>query len=232
MKQKSKLNPYRAIIPCSGKGTRMGRPKDGKEMLTDPVTKKPLVYWSIMKALRSGWLPIVILNSKKTKLKNYLSKEFGRKIRIVFHDPQPWEEWPHSVLSSQKYWGKWNILLLPDTRFPNPLDYLKGAKQVKKVDLLFFTHKVDDGSKFGVVFPPQDGIIYTVEKPRSLEGKPASAWGLIGFTKDTGALLFRSYAVRNMRLGLHTSKFNINGTSLKWFKDITRTGVLERYEND
>lgn len=232
MKQKRNSSIPKAIIPCSGRGTRMGSPKDGKEMLKDPKTGKPLIYWPVMKALRAGFEPVLIINSKKTKLKNYLIKEFGKRIKIVIHDPQPWEEWPNSVLSSQKYWGKWNVLMLPDTRFSHPIETLKAFQTKELPDIMFATHKVDDGSKFGVIFPVISDIIYTAEKPKSLQGKPALAWGLIGFTKEMGTRLFKTYAVRGVKFGILLSKFKLEALPLVWFKDITRTGVLERYPSE
>jgi dTDP-glucose pyrophosphorylase len=204
----------------------MGSPLDGKEMLIDPITRKPLIYWSVMKALRAGFDPILVLHPNKVKLKRYLIKEFGKRIKIFLHTPQPWEEWADSVLSVHKYWGKWNVIILPDTRFNEPLNILKDIKNIKKSDLVFYTHKVEDGSKFGVLLGTSNDIMFTSEKPRLLAGKPATAWGLIGFNKVYGYKLFKAYSVKNARLGL-LCKTVIK--PLEWFKDITRTGVLEEY---
>lgn len=218
-----------AIIPCSGKGTRVGSPEDGKEMLLDPVTGLPLIHYSVKLALECGFKPVIIYSSNKTKLRAYLVKEFGEGVCIFTkHDPKGNEEWPHSVLSAEKHWGRLNVLILPDVRFSPPIETLLGIKAlIKKNEAAFATVNVEDGSKFAVVKEDANGIIYTAEKPKSLSGKTAQAWGLIGFTKKRGRLIFSAYTRFQAWIGMPKEKVGI--LKLAWFKDITRDGKVEEY---
>jgi dTDP-glucose pyrophosphorylase len=220
-----------ALIPCAGRGTRVGSPVEGKELLLDPVTKRPLIYYSIKLAIANELKPIIIYSSNKTKLRQYIIDEFGPKACIfVKHDPKGWEEWPHSILSSEKHWGRLNVVILPDTRFSNPAVTINAIKeQLKKERKLvsFATINVEDGSKFAVVKPEENGIILTAEKPKKLSGKSAQAWGLIGFTRETGRHLLHAYTMFNAWMGF--PKDNVGLLKLEWFKDITRNGIVEEY---
>lgn len=199
-------------------------------MLQDPSNGKPLIYYSINLAILTGLKPVIIYSDNKTKLRKYIETEFGKDACIfVKHNPKSWEEWPHSVLSSEKHWGRYNILILPDTRFEQALEPLKWIRNVlrefKEKEVVFGTLNVDDGSKYAVIKKGDSGIIYTAEKPKSLSGKAALAWGLLGFTKKMGRLLFSVYGRRNAQAGIPVEKVAM--IALTNFRDITRNGKVE-----
>jgi dTDP-glucose pyrophosphorylase len=200
-------------------------------MLLDPRTGKPLIYYSVELAISSGLKPIIIYSENKTKLRKYLEEEFGKKACIfVRHNPHNWEEWPHSVLSSEKHWGRINFLILPDTRFEPDFEAIKQLRfelNEKKKEVAFATIKVDDGSKYAVVNSSIGDIILTAEKPKSLSGKAAQAWIILGFNRKRGRLLFDAYSKKHTQVGFPKDQVGI--VELKRFKDITRNGFIEYF---
>jgi hypothetical protein len=91
--------------------------------------------------------------------------------------------------------------------------------------VVFATLSVDDGSKYAVVKKESNGIIYTAEKPKSLSGKAALAWGLMGFNKKKGRLLFTTYSRKHTQVGFPANQ--VGFVELNGFRDITRNGKVE-----
>jgi dTDP-glucose pyrophosphorylase len=208
----------KAIIPCAGKGSRVGSPADGKEMMLDPRTNEPLINWSLGLARELQLKPVCILSTNKTKLAFHIRTQFP-DADIIFHNPTQFEEWPHSVLASAEEWDNGlNLLILPDTRFT-----FNGRPTLDKYTPTFFTHMVNEPQKFGVVLEQTGGVL-TAEKPEIGHGME-QAWGAIAFSKLVGTYLFTGYSTRNLWVIVPDAKVE----KLTKFKDITRNGVVEEY---
>lgn len=209
----------RAIIPCAGKGTRMGSPEGGKELLPDPNTGEPLIYYSLRVARQHSLQPVCIVSPDKTELM-FVIKRFSPDSIIVVQQPKEGTEWPHSVLFSEKHWhNDVNLLILPDTRFNSQVirPWNDGYTH-------FYTHKTDEPEKFGIVKWNINGGLDTAEKPTGLTGSHYH-WGLIKFNKTVGKQLFTCYSNRNKWTTIKPSVM----IPLWKFVDITRTGKLEAY---
>lgn len=217
-----------AIIPAAGLGTRMNTPVDGKEMLPDPITGEPLILWSIKQAFSLGYKPVVIVSPEKHKLINMLYMD--PEIEIVTKPNAGKLDWPHTVLYSRNYWHpRRNILILPDTRMDE-----FGLQQVAQSDALitFGIHQVEheEASKYGIVQPGSLGLFYAVEKPSPafVPNGPALAWGTIGWRNNQQAEeLFNKFKQQGDWHRMHNAFVQV--VPLKWFKDITRSGEVERY---
>jgi dTDP-glucose pyrophosphorylase len=208
----------------------MGSPADGKEMLRDPLTDRPLVDYAIELALGQGLRPIIIISSEKTALKNHIKKTFPNKCTFVNHNPKEWEEWPHSLMAAEAHWGLYNLIVLPDTRFEPKgavVSCMMKALQEDEKEVAFATHEVRGGSLFGVIKSGPYDTIMVAEKPNSFKGKDATAWGLIGFNKANGIPLLEAFCLRGTWVGY--PKSDVCMVQLQWFKDITRKGVVEEY---
>lgn len=207
----------KAIIPCAGRGSRVGSPPDGKEMMLDPMTNEPLINYSLKQAKQLNLQPVCIVNYAKTKLIEHIKTNFPEAI-MCMHDPQVWEEWPHSVLASQVHWHPTtNLLMLPDTRFS-----FKETPEIHNKYTIFFTHKVKDPSKFGIVID-LGSAVWTAEKPVE-DDKLLNAWGLIKFT-EIDEYIFHTYCIK----GQWTEVPKAKTVELESYKDITRNGYIERY---
>ena len=81
-----RMSDVSVVIPAAGEGTRFGMYTEfiPKEML--PVWNKPLIYWAVKEAVRSGFKhTIIVINEKKEMIKSYISKVFSnKKYKIVF----------------------------------------------------------------------------------------------------------------------------------------------------
>jgi len=208
----------KAIIPCAGLGTRIGmKPNESKEMLIDPVTKKPVIDYALELCARYNLDPVIITRKAKKDLIKHV--ENRSHVLIVDDDFIDGKEWPHSVLASQEMWGINNILILPDTRF-EPIEIVREIDTSLKLGsgTVLALHRVEDGSKWCIV---RDYMI--CEKPESTES--ALAWGLIGFKLNAGVELFEGLCHRGQYNNLYRTSFSY----LKSFKDITRNKKIDSY---
>lgn len=212
------------IIPCAGTGSRMGFPTCGKEMLIDPMTMQPLIYWSLSLCRQYGIRPVVITTKGKVELQEYI-KAFFPETTIVITEPT--SEWPESVLKTKELWGQTNVLVLPDTRFTaeNVI-----AQMISRLDMGLkigaALHKVpvEETSLFGMVKYKGCGEAIFVEKPKEIK-ECNTAWGLLSFVPDAGVNLFQGFLTRNNFFELE----DVFVLYLDSFKDITRKGYIETH---
>lgn len=208
----------KAIIPAAGLGTRVGmKPNESKEMLIDPITKKPVIDYALELCTKYNLEPVIITRKAKKDLIKHVEND--SHLLIVDEDFIDGKEWPDTVLASQMFWGANNILILPDTRF-EPNDIIRELDISLKLgaEISLALHRVGDGSKWCIV---RDYMI--CEKPESKD--PAWAWGLVGFKQEAGIELFEGLKVRGQYNNLSRTSFSY----LKSFKDITRNKKIEMY---
>lgn len=216
----------RAIIPAAGKGTRVGSPVDGKEMMLDPVTGKPLINWALDLALANGLKPCVIVSSNKTLLNSHIIFNYP-DADLLIHDPSETEEWPDTVLVSEPLWMDLNVLILPDTRFNKDIVQKLVDIDQKTTVFAFATHKVSHPTKFGIIRNLSTNMVQIAEKPRT-KYAGNTAWGLIAWTSNLHAKgLFDAFRTRGKWLSLRHE--SIQQFKLEFFKDITRSGEIETY---
>lgn len=223
---------FTAIIPAAGKGTRVGSPVDGKELMMDPMTGRPLIDFAILAAEDAGCDKIVVAIQKGTKplLQAHLANTFPA---VVVHLTEPANEWPDTVLQTKDHWDDFNnIVILPDTRYnTNELKHL-CEKHAEGVDTLTFAclpGKIMEPEKFGIIALHEFSLapLFTVEKPTSISEANITAWGLIAFNKHSGYKLFTAYSTRGQIHPLSASVTQL--LYLSWFKDVTRNGYVETY---
>lgn len=188
---------------------------ESKEMLKDPVTEDYLIDYSLNLCYSNNIEPIVISRIEKEELNSYLRQKGVEYIVLK----TPGKEWAETVLKSQGLWGDKNILLLPDTRFNK-----NAIKDIlSKVDgsLVIGYHEIDpmESNKWGII--TEDNLI--LEK--SLTRRSEKAWGLIGFNKPDGIWFLEEISEYKSFPLTKYEKF----VKLDYFKDITRTGQLEKY---
>lgn len=213
-----------SILPAAGFGVRMhvGR-TDAKEMLLDPITGSPLMDWDLDLCLDNDIKSLVITRADKLGLINHITNRENLSALIL---EKPVGEWPDTILASKQLWEDDNILLLPDTRFNDADNIVKKIKQSLEQghELVVAYHKVDDLSKWGAIHDGAVGLSIE-EKPERLKDTKGIAWGIIGFKRYIGDNLFKAMS-RKIPFICPESTILLE---LDWFKDITRTGKLEKY---
>lgn len=197
----------KCILPCAGFGTRVGmQPNQSKEMLIEPGTNRPVIEYSLLLCNEYKMTPMVVTRADKKDLIEYCT---GRADVLIV---DPIGEWSMSVLMTQPYWEKNNILILPDTRFSPTSIITKIENDLNNgADISLGLHNVDDPDKWCIV---QDYGLY--EKPKHLPGNKW-AFGIIGFTEFAGYKLFKNLEMHKVT-DLHNTSFQY----LESFKDITR----------
>lgn len=219
------------ILPCAGLGTRMNmKPNESKEMLPDPKTDKPLIDYSLDLCKKYDLQPLIITRKEKTDLIEYIDKRNNSENISLLTLSEINGEWPETILRSEPFWNENNILMLPDTRF-EPDTIIESIKNKLNEHTLFVKpryvfgmHIVDVEIPWGLV----ENIQYMAST--SVTEKPIKrfrAWGVIGFKKNHGELLFQSQKQKNQQFCEHTPY--VVEYTFDSFKDITRSGKLEDY---
>src|ERR1041385_1378889 len=98
----------KAIIPCSGRGSRMKMDTwEAKELLIDPVNGKPLVDYSLDLCYKYSIKPVIITRAEKRPFIDHIMDNHPNADLIIC---DPGKEWAETVLKSQGLWGEKNIL--------------------------------------------------------------------------------------------------------------------------
>jgi len=201
----------KALIPCAGYGTRMRmQPHEAKELLPDE-TGKPTIEWSLNICKKYNIDPVVITREEKKEFIQYLEKN---NIEYIIGGGASTGE---SILNAKKYWDKYNIMILPDTRFDYPESLFNDMLKSMQVgnDCMFALFKVTDYNNWGIIC---NNTFY--EKPK-YPFEPidnAYAWGLIGFRYEYGTTLLRSYNLTSNPLKLSNPGY----VYIENFRDISR----------
>ena len=202
----------KAILPCSGYGTRVGmQPDESKEMLLH--NGFPIIDYSLDLCRMTGIEPVVIVRPEKQDLIKHLELKHGRVER---HYYQPTGDMPQTVLDHKHVWGYNNILILPDTRFAPAVQTIQGIIHclVNVNPLTFAVHKVRDPQNWGII----KGTMINEKPMPMIDGAVYQAWGLIGFNKYSGVELFTGMLEKDVWKPL--PKHSI--LPLESFQDITR----------
>lgn len=215
----------KVLLPAAGFGTRVNADYvNGKELLTDPNTGLPLIQWSIEMARIAKADPLVI--SRRTKVG--LNAEMERQgIPCLKVEESALKEWPDTIILSEQHWERKNLMLLPDTRFPDAQDYIRLVERfLKHSDVVFLTIPLaeQDASKFAIYDYMTDWIC---EKPSEGVESRAQIICAIGFNNAVGRKLFEGLSKRGEWFSI--PKATISHIQIPWFKDITRSGNVEQY---
>lgn len=207
------------ILPAAGFGRRVGSPP-AKELLINPFTQRPLIDFYLDLAKSFSLDVLVITRKDKVELVDYLRAKGNLSVLLIGESL----EWPDTVLKSKDWWREKNILALPDTYF-SPLDTISDL--VRSLDEFTFV-----AGTFDVLRPNTWGVLekagkhyFVGEKPENwieLEKKNGKAWGLLGFQKSVGALLFNILLESNMQKKWIQWPYDCKEHPLEFFKDLTR----------
>jgi dTDP-glucose pyrophosphorylase len=202
---------YKALIPCAGFGTRMKMlPHEAKELLPDE-NGNPTIDWSLSLCNKYNIEPIIITRPEKEKFNKYIN---DRNVKYVYDEGK---SVGISLLKTKEYWGEYNIILLPDTRFDYSENLFIDIFKCMEIgnDCMFALFNVIDYHNWGVIC---NNTFYEKPKKSFIEEDNALAWGVIGFKKDYGETLLSSYNLTSEPLILSNPGYLF----INNFKDISR----------
>ena len=203
------------IIPAAGFGTRVGSP-EAKEMLI-LKDQKPLIDFSLEIADQNHAVAHVVTRKEKKSLINYLADKQSVQVQII----EPSREWPDTILKSKSFWGKYNILILPDTRFA-PIHIVSELIQnLQEVDITVGYFTPDNFETWGA-FDINSPFYRLIEKPKNISTINLKAWGVIGFRKEIGEELFRLILESTLDHQIKMTSFSFKAIPLDSFEDLTR----------
>jgi hypothetical protein len=214
-------DPFCFILPSAGFGVRMGTP-ESKEMLAVDGEDRPLIQFALDLFYNRPGHIVVPTRAEKKNLISFLRTHYPRVIVQII---EPSQEWPDTVLKSEKHWLKKNILVLPDTRW-DPVDAVfQIMKDLDQREFSFSTFVAAQLEHWGVFSSEPLGVC---DKPPQsvLHGSLANyfPWGHIAFQQQIGEHLFSKILLSQKSLqfeNLDCSSFG-EPTLLNYFKDLTR----------
>ena len=205
------MSKYKAIIPCAGFGTRMKMlPHQAKELLPDE-DGNPTINWSLNVCEKYDIEPIIVTRPEKQEFNDFLSQ---KKITYIFDEGKSVGT---SILQTKEYWGDYNIILLPDTRFEYDDKFFINIFKSMEVgnDSMFALFSVEDYSNWGIIC---NNTFYEKPKRHFTKEDKAFAWGVIGFKKEYGETLLNSYNLTSEPLKLNKPGYLF----INNFRDISR----------
>lgn len=205
------------ILPAAGFGTRMGSPP-AKEILPGPLGS-PLIETALRQAQVRGWPVHVITRRAKTELISYLSEyQNSQGLEISIQLIESSQEWPDTVLQSQKFWRQRNLLCLPDTVFQPTGIWDDLVRSQASLSAALF--EVADGRSWGVMRKTATAV-EICEKPQ--EGRAGmKAWGLLSFQPEAGRVLLQAQLASAFHHQWISLEQSFEFFDLESFKDLTR----------
>jgi len=171
------------LIPCAGKGSRLGMPFS-KEMFPDVhnVNYRPIIMYTIDAMIRAGIKHIIItVNPRKTDLLKYLGngKQFGIDLTYCIH-PEP-KSLPESLNEAYHLIkDKRVVFAMPDTVI-QPQNFLTQALQYHlgntKSEVTLGCFKAKNPTSVSVVDFDGEKVTNVIEKPK--ETNLQWMWGMM-----------------------------------------------------
>ncbi len=209
----SKLTDKRVIIPAAGLGTRMGSPA-AKELLPHPYYPMSFMEKALERVEKAGATPLVISRSDKGVLNSWLEE---REVPHIQIEKTP--EWVQSVWASRHYWGKKNLLLLPDTEF-SPEKVIEDIfSDLETTELSLGVFSVENLSLWGGIKQEGERFFIAEKLSRSQAGL---AWGLIGFQGHSGESFWQNYLAAQKTHEWTQVSQSVCLHQLEKFEDLTR----------
>ncbi len=170
------------IIPCAGKGTRLGIPY-AKELFSLEHNKSLIDYcFDILYPFRHEIRVIIIISAEKMELVKYLSK-YADDYEISFiYQKNSKPELLGAIESAKDQFLEYNLLMLPDIRVFDEL----GTEKIRQLfeiaassRIVFGAVKESDKdrlSRMGALRTLDDTVYELVDKPKDLVERFDSYW--------------------------------------------------------
>lgn len=218
------------IIPCAGKGSRLGLPFP-KELA--PLGPGRAVIDSCLDLIGSSpcLARIIVMDDGQRDITaGYIQRRFpGIPLARVRQDKYA-ADWPDGVLRLEPWLGPVNILVLPDAAYAAPSHAVEQlAEQAQTAGIAFGAARMSPEvlRSLGALAVAQDDTVRLYEDKPSSPERYNAAWGLIGFSGKIGLTGMRVIADSTRRQG--TCKPPVAGAPVTWLDEWRDLGTWESY---
>jgi len=228
------------IIPCAGKGARLGLATSKEVYQIEP--SKRLIDYSLAHVKKSKHVDRIafVINPSKHDLINHLYeiKDSLPPFSLIFQKKN-YFDWPGGVWSAEDLFCEKNIVLLPDSVLSykgNLIDDMR-EKMWGRNHLVFAYKKEDDAKRIGslgALFVEKTGLITRYrEKPKNHLQQYNAFWCSFGFKKTIAQELFRVMTAlakggaANSEVFL--KKHRAHGLEIKSYHDLGTWENLQKY---
>ncbi len=212
------------IIPCAGKGSRLGAPWPKELFVIDKNISLIDVYFDHIKQFKNNCQVVIIISEEKMELVKYLSK-YKEDFDIIFCYQKPqFKELGGAIKSAENYLSKKNILLLPDLLLSDKFIELKMQMYIDNLDrdniayLIKEEKNLETLAKLGNVLINDNNIITeVVDKPTIdtiKEKNYQHYWCSFGFTDKIKEQFLKEFDDLISKIPLNKNNCLIGGTAV------------------
>lgn len=212
------------IIPCAGKGSRLGAPWPKELFVIDKNISLIDVYFDHIKQFKNNCQVVIIISEEKMELVKYLSK-YKEDFDIIFCYQKPqFKELGGAIKSAENYLSKKNILLLPDLLLSDKFMELKMQMYIDNLDrdnVAYLIKEENDPNiltKLGNVLINDNNIITeVVDKPTIdtiKEKNYQHYWCSFGFTDKIKEQFLKEFDDLISKIPLNKNNCLIRGTAV------------------
>ena len=220
------------ILPSAGQGSRLGLPYP-KE-IHRVLPNSSLIDFSLkhlvenMDAIESV---IIVIAPGKEIVVDYVQRErLNSSLVNGIYFNELYSEWPGSIRSAEKYFGKFNIVLLPDSVLTTKRKEKLSEKFIQEfeagADLVFaYVEEIDRNKliKLGALNIVGSNVIDFCDKPHSEDPRKFNAfWGAFGFKGECGSKILElmGKSVERKEVDLSSLNLKISAFPLDTYKDL------------
>ncbi len=233
------------ILPCAGKGTRLGLAASKEIYQVEP--NKKLIDYSLNHIKKSNYVSkiVIVIHPSKIDLINYIHsiKETLPPISFVFQK-ENYFDWPGGIWSAEDLLDENNIALLPDSvlipknKSTSIIDQMR-EKMLGGDHITFSYKKEDDKNRIkslGALYVDEttNEIKHYKEKPQKNTDDFNAFWCSFGFKKESSNDLFRLMESLTKKDGEREfkeikDKYKIAGIEIEEYHDLGTWDNLQKY---
>ena len=185
-------NKLTVILPAAGKGTRLNLPYPKEILKVDKSQALIDFTFDLFKGYdRNSVEFVVIINEHKTELFQYLAKYKEKyNISFTFQDPSK-PEYTGAIKSAKHLFGKYNVVLLPDTilKLKNNSDIYSSVIKALDSSGFSFFYKLEKNHEMlstkGALYIEGQNVKLYEDKPVKNFDKFNAYWTSFAFKKHS-----------------------------------------------
>jgi len=218
------------ILPCAGKGTRLGVPFS-KELA--PVSPGRVLIDSSLDILAKTGAQcrvIVMDDGTRERTREYVESRLPDTPVALVRQHRYAADWPDAVLRLEPWFTEMNIVMLPDSAYEcskDPITVLAAVTGESGFSFAAAKVSPDHIREAGALCVIQDDTVRAYEDKPDKPDLYNAVWGMLGFADREGVLGMRMIAASTNRTG--AARRPVVGAPVVWLESYRDCGTWYGY---